>query len=146
MPLMSNFFHSSKRRSGGRFSMEILLHRLRVWGEIFKLKRAMNCMALRTRRGSSEKAGPMWRSKRFSMSAMPPVGSNSSLVRGSKPIALMVKSRLCTEREKGRSGSISTENPLCPDPVFISVRGRDNSAGRLRNLSTPNAFPTSWQV
>ena len=48
-------------RSDGRPSMGILLHREVVSFAGVRSKRAMNCMALNTRRGSSAKAGPTWR-------------------------------------------------------------------------------------
>ena len=62
-----------------------------------------------------------------SRSARPANGSLCSPVRGSRPMALMVKSRRRAASANDMRGSPSTEKPRCPRPVFDSRRGSATS-------------------
>ena len=73
-------------------------------------KRAMKRAARNTRRGSSTKAGPAWRSTRALISLIPPSGS-TSVPSSACAMALMVKSRRPRSCSSDTDGSASTTKP-----------------------------------
>ena len=100
----------------------------RVSWSTWSPKRPTNCTARRTRRLSSPKrAGSTTRRRRAARSARPPNGSAYSPVSGSRPIALMVKSRRRAASANDMNGSPSTVKPRWPRPVFDSRRGSATS-------------------
>ena len=84
IPLSRNFFHSSISRSGGRFSIDIVWHSLRVDECGSRPNLATNCIPRSTRRGSSANFSDTWRSIPLERSSRPRHGSSYSPVRGSR--------------------------------------------------------------
>ena len=146
--LTAHLSHSPQTRSTGSSANAGAISRQRaaVSGARLKSKRAANWKARRTLRGSSEKAGLVWRRIRAARSLLPPKGSNTSPVKGSTEIAFTVKSRRAAASASPSAGSGRTANPRWPAPVFDSRLGRLKSysdPAAPRTLMTPKLRPTT---
>ena len=81
IPFKISFFHSSNTLSGANPPNGISAHNATVSGAGTSPKRAMNCIALSTRRESSANLPDVWRNILFFKSSLPEYGSTISPVR-----------------------------------------------------------------